>query len=71
MTIAGLPLTEANYTNYIALLEDHYGQRHKTVDAHMRALRDMPSPSNNLTILRIFYESVEGHIRGLASLGKS
>ena len=37
----------------------------------MRALRDMPSPSNSLTSLRIFYDSVESHIRGLASLGKS
>ena len=70
-TIAGLPLTEANYTNSIALLEDRYGQRHKIVDAHMRALRDMPSPLNSLTSLRIFYDSVESHIRGLASLGKS
>ena len=34
-TIAGLPLTEANYTNSIALLEDRYSQRHKIVDAHM------------------------------------
>ena len=37
----------------------------------MRALRDMPSPSNSLTSLQIFYDSVESHIRGLASLGKS
>ena len=61
-TFAGLPLTEANYTNSIA---DRYGH------AHMRALRDMPSPSNSLTSLRIFYDSVESHIRGLASLGNS
>jgi len=66
-TIAGLPLTEANYTSSIALLEDHYGQRHKIVDVHMRAIRDMAPPSNSLNNLHVFYDSVESHIRGLAS----
>ena len=70
-TIAGLPLTEGNYTSSITLLEDRYGQRHKIIDAHIRALRDMPSPSNSLSSLRIFHDSVESHIRGLTSLGKS
>jgi len=67
-TISGLPLTERNYASSIALLEDH---RHKIIDAHMRALRDMLSPSNSLNSLRIFHDSVESHIQGLASLGKS
>ena len=43
-TIAGLPLTEANYTSSITLLEDRYGQRYKIVNVHMRALRDMRHP---------------------------
>ena len=37
----------------------------------MQALLEMPSPSNTLASLRNFYDSVESHIRGLASLGKS
>ena len=37
----------------------------------MKALLEMPSPTNSLASLRIFYDSVESHIRGLSSLGKS
>ena len=37
----------------------------------MKALLDMPSPANTLTSLRMFYDSVASHIRGLSSLGKS
>ena len=69
--IAGLPLTDGNYVHSIALLEDRYAQPHKLVNAHMKALLEMPSPTSNLASLRIFYDSVEGHIRGLSSLGKS
>ena len=69
--IAGLPLTDANYVHSIALLEERYAQPHKLVNAHMKALLEMPSPTNSLASLRIFYDSVESHIRGLSSLGKS
>ena len=69
--IAGLPLTDANYAHSIALLEERYAQPHKLVNAHMKALLEMPSPTNSLASLRIFYDSVESHIRGLPSLGKS
>ena len=44
-TIADLPPTESNYAHSIALLEEHYTQRHKIVNAHIKALVDMPSPS--------------------------
>ena len=69
--IAGLPLTDANYVHSIALLEDRDAQPHKLVNAHMKALLKMPSPTSSLASLRIFYDSVEGHIRELSSLGKS
>ena len=37
----------------------------------MKALLEMPSPTNSLASLCIFYDSVESHIRGLSLLGKS
>ena len=61
----------AGYTHSIALLEERYAQPHKLVNAHMKALLEMPSPTNSLASLYIFYDSVESHIRGLSSLGKS
>ena len=68
--IDGLPLSELNYTHSIALLQSHFGQPHKLVNAHMKALLDMPSPTNNLATLCMFYDSVESHTWA-SSLGKS
>ena len=64
-TIAGLPLTEGNYASSITLLEDRYGRRHKIINAHIRALRDIPSPSNSLNSLR----SVSSMIQWKATFG--
>ena len=69
--IAGFQLTNANYEHSIALLKERFGQPYKQIDAHMQALIDLPSPSNSLSSLREFYDSTEGHIRSLSSLGKS
>ena len=69
--IADLPLTDRNYLHSITLLEDRYAQPHKFISAHMTALLEMPSPTNSLASLRIFYDSVESHIRGLSFIGKS
>ena len=72
-TISGLPLTDTNYHHAIAILEDRYGQYHKIVKAHdhMQALLEIPSNSNILNSMWTFYDTVETHIWGLSSLGKS
>ena len=70
-TIAGLPLTEANYSQSVLLLKERFGQPGKIQNAHMLALLETPSPTNELSSLRLFYDSVEVHIRGLSSLGIS
>ena len=43
--IAGLPLTEDNYDDAIELLSERYGQPHKIVEVHMKALSEISSPS--------------------------
>jgi len=64
-TITDLFLTELlNYGHSIAqLLEDRASQ------CPYKAT--LPSPSNSLASLWIFYDSVESHIRGLLTIGKS
>ena len=69
--IAGLPLTDANYDHAMALLTERYGQSHKIVHAHMQALLEITTPTNSLSSLQLFYDTIEAHIRGLAALGKS
>ena len=68
--IAGLPLTSANYVKSIQLLKERFAQPHKIINARMEALLNLPSPTDHLSSLRLFYDSVETHIRGLESLGK-
>ena len=69
--VAGFPLTNTSYNQSVALLKNRFGQPHKLVNAHLQALLHLPNPSNTLTSLQLFHDSVEGHIRSLASLGKS
>ncbi|XP_028407556.1 uncharacterized protein LOC114530174 [Dendronephthya gigantea] len=69
-SIEGLPLSESNYAQSIQILEERFGQPHKIVNAHMQALLDLPTPSDSVTHLRKFYDSMENHIRGLEALDK-
>ena len=68
--IAGLQLSNDNYTHSVTLLKERFGQTYKQVDAHLQALIDLPSPNNLLSSLREFHDATEGHIRSLSTLGK-
>ena len=67
-TIVGLPLTNDNYQHSIKLLKERFGQTDKIVNSHMQALLALPNPSNNITSLRTFYDSIESHMQALLAL---
>ena len=69
--IAGLPLTDGNYDHAISLLTERYGQSHRIIQAHMRALSEIACPTSSLSSLQLFYDTIEAHIRGLAAHGKT
>ena len=69
--ITGFPLTNLNYQHSVSILKDRYGQPHKIINAHVQALLELPRPANKLTSLRLFYDTIESHVRCLQSLGKS
>ena len=69
-TIEGLPLTDSNYDNAIALLQERYGQPHKIIGAYMRALWELSTPNESILSLRSILDTLESYIRGLQSLGK-
>ena len=56
---AGLPLTSANYARSIQFLKERSSQPHKIINAPMEALLNIPSPTDHLSSLRLFYNSVE------------
>ena len=68
--ITGLLLTNTSYGHLVTLLQDRYGQPHKLIKAHMKALIELPSTSSTLVSLQLFYDAVEPHTRSLALLGK-
>ena len=69
-TIDGIPLCDQNYLHAVTLLQDRFRQTHKLVAAHMQALLVVPNPTNTLSSLRTFHDTIESHSQGLSSLGK-
>lgn len=67
----GLSLTDSNYSHSVTSLKERFGQQHILIDALMEALLNMPMPSNTLTNLQSFYDTIQNHMRALLSLGKS
>ena len=67
--IAGFALTNVNYTRAVELLQERYGQTHKITHASMQALLSLPKPSSRVDSLRLFYDSLETHIRSLEARG--
>ncbi|XP_006816676.1 uncharacterized protein LOC100368473 [Saccoglossus kowalevskii] len=70
LLISSLPLTEVNYAQALALLNERYGQKHMIISAHMEALWQLQSPTDDVTSLLRFNDTLESHIRGLQALGK-
>ena len=66
--IAGLPMTSDNYIKATELLKERFGQKQVLINAHMESLINIPSPTNNTTNLREFYDTCESNIRGLEAL---
>lgn len=67
-TIAGFALTNANYETAITLLKERFGQPQKIINAHMRALMELPAPKNDAVSLRYYGDYLESHVRSLECL---
>ena len=66
-----LPLTNANYDEALSVLKQRYGQPHKIIAGYMKALWELPKPTDSIACVKDFYDSLETYIRGLKSLGKT
>uniref|UniRef100_A0A1X7T6E1 Uncharacterized protein n=1 Tax=Amphimedon queenslandica TaxID=400682 RepID=A0A1X7T6E1_AMPQE len=70
-TIAGLALTDANYSTAIDLLEKRFGSKERITAAHMDVLMSLDAVSSDHHIfeLRRLYDKTESTIRSLSALG--
>ena len=60
-----------NYKQAVNLLKEHFGEPKKIISVHMQALLDRLNPVYQLSSLQLFYDTMENHVRGLESLGRS
>ena len=67
--IVGLQMTDANYAQAISILKQRFGQQHRIVNAYMQGLINIPTPSANLSSIKLFYDAMESNIRGLDAMG--
>ena len=44
---------------------------HKIMEAHMKTLMEINTPTNTPLSLQLYYYTIRTHIRGLATLGKT
>ena len=65
--VIGFPLADVNYEQSTILLRERFGQ---PINAHMQALLNLAIVNNTLSGLQSRYDTTEGHVIGLASLGK-
>ena len=65
----GLPLSDANYSAALRLLQDRFGSKRRLLLEHIRALINFSPPKyQNHSSMRIFVDQVNKHTRGLESL---
>ena len=68
--LLGMAPTNANYDEAVKILKERYGNKSKLVAALMRALYNLPSPTDSRLSLRQFSDRIEAYIRSLDSLNK-
>ncbi|XP_071170914.1 uncharacterized protein [Mytilus edulis] len=70
-TVDGFALTNGNYETAVNLLRDRFEQPSKLIHAYMKALMNLPAPTNDAFSLRCYGDKLESYVRGLESLGQT
>ena len=65
--VAGLLLTNVNYPVAVDLLRKRFGDKQRIVDAHFRALMDLPAATTS-SLLKSVFDTIERHFRCLEAL---
>ena len=68
--LAGLELTEENYSVAFALLQKRYGDSQILINKHYKELMDLPDSPNQINKLRQTFDTIERHLRSLQVLGE-
>ncbi len=69
-TVSGLQFTAENYQVAVDLLNDRFGRNQVIIEAHYTAVEDLTLTSSHHVKLRLFFDTIEQHLRSLISLGE-
>ena len=70
--LEGFDLTEENYYHAVATLKNRFGKTQQIINAHMQELLKLNNlPNENVSQLRVIFDKINVHVRGLESLGIS
>ena len=65
--VAGFPLTNVNYPVAVDILRKRFGDKQRIIDAHYRALVELPAASTSSSLKSVF-DTIEKHFRCLEAL---
>lgn len=71
IAIAGLSLSNENYSVAIKTLKDRFGNIQETIDMHYNKIVNLRSANDSVESLRQLCDSVERHLRSLEALGQN
>ena len=70
--LEGLEIRDENYVKATDLLKERFGKTQHIISAHMQSLLNLQSFQNDkISDLRVIYDTIMVHVRGLESLGVS
>ena len=70
--LEGFDLTEENYYHAVATLKNRFGKTQQIIKAHMQELLKLNNfPNENVYQLRVIFDKINVHARGLESIGMS
>ena len=61
---------DVNHEQSVTFLRERFGQPYKLINVHMQSLLKLVNVINTLSTLQSIYNTREGHVRRLTSLGK-
>ncbi|CAC5369246.1 unnamed protein product [Mytilus coruscus] len=70
-TVEGFALTTGNYETAVNLLRDRYVHTSKLIHAYMKALMNLPAPTNDVFSLRFYGDKLKSYVRVLEFLGQT
>ena len=69
--VAGLALSDENYSVAVGILKERFGKKQEIVDIHYKELMNIPAATTKSDSVKALFDSIEKHLRSLEVLGEN